>query len=46
MGPGGWSLDNALDISFDGWNGALIAGLVGVGGALAQLAVSYRPSHG
>lgn len=43
VGPGEWSLDNAFDISFDGWSGALIAGVVGVGGAVAQLAAFYRP---
>ena len=43
MGGGRWSLDNALDINFPGWCGAAIAGAVGVGGALGQLALSYRP---
>lgn len=42
-GPGKYSLDHALDIHFDGWWGAVIAGGVGVGGALAQLAICYRP---
>lgn len=44
MGPGGWSVDNAVDISFSGWSGLLVSGVVGVGGALLQLAVSYRPT--
>jgi len=44
IGPGEWSLDHAFDISFDGWSGALVAGLLGVGGAIVQLAVCYRPS--
>jgi len=43
MGPGEWSLDHAFDIEFTGWTGAIIAGVLGVGGALVQLAVSYRP---
>jgi putative oxidoreductase len=43
IGPGRWSLDHAFDITFHGWTGAVIAGVVGVGGALTQLAVSYRP---
>jgi putative oxidoreductase len=43
MGPGEWSLDNAIDFHLDGWGGALVAGLLGVGGALAQLAAFYRP---
>ena len=34
MGPGEWSLDHAFDIEFTGWTGAIIAGVVGVGGAL------------
>ena len=43
MGAGRWSLDNAFDIEFhDWWGGALAAGL-GIGGALLQLALSYRP---
>jgi putative oxidoreductase len=43
MGPGEWSLDHAFDIELTGWTGAIIAGVLGVGGALVQLAVSYRP---
>ena len=43
MGPGEWSLDHAFDIEFTGWSGAITAAVVGVGGALLQLAVSYRP---
>jgi putative oxidoreductase len=43
MGPGEWSVDHALDLSFDGWTGAIIAAVLGVGGAAAQLALSYRP---
>ncbi len=42
-GPGEWSLDHALDIHFDNWLGAAIAGILGVGGALAHLAICYRP---
>ena len=42
-GPGRWSLDHALGIHFSGWSGALLGGLLGIGGALAQLALSYRP---
>jgi len=45
MGPGHWSLDHALDISYDGWNGLLVTAIVGVGGALLQLLVSYRPQR-
>jgi putative oxidoreductase len=43
IGPGRFSLDYAFDISLDGWAGALVAGLLGVAGGLAQLAVCYRP---
>ncbi len=43
VGGGRWSLDNALDIEFSGWWGAAIAGVLGIGGALGQLALSYRP---
>ncbi len=42
-GPGEWSLDHAFGIHFDNWLGAAIAGGLGVGGALAQLAICYRP---
>lgn len=43
VGGGRWSLDNALDIEFSGWWGAALAGVLGIGGALGQLALSYRP---
>jgi putative oxidoreductase len=43
MGAGEWSLDHAFDIDWSGWSGALVAAIVGVGGALLQLGVSYRP---
>lgn len=43
-GPGDWSLDNAFDIAYDGWNGLAVSGLLGLGAALLQLAVSYRPT--
>ena len=43
MGPGEWSLDHAFDIEFKDWWGAIVAAVVGVGGAVLQLAVSYRP---
>lgn len=44
IGPGQISLDHAIDLSFEGWTGAIIAGVVGVGSAVLQLAVSYRPA--
>lgn len=43
IGAGEWSLDHALDITWNGWTGALVAGLVGPGGAAFQLGASYRP---
>ena len=42
IGPGEWSLDHAFDIEWTKWSGAIVAAVVGVGGALLQLAVSYR----
>jgi putative oxidoreductase len=43
IGPGRWSLDHAADITWHGWTGAVIAGAAGIGGALVQLGISYRP---
>ena len=43
IGAGEWSLDEAFDIHMTGWKGAIVAAVVGVGGAIAQLAVCYRP---
>ncbi|MFZ4810077.1 MAG: DoxX family protein [Ilumatobacteraceae bacterium] len=46
IGPGRWSLDHAIGLTwFDGWVGAAVAAVLGVGGALAQLSVSYRPKR-
>ena len=42
VGPGEWSLDHAFDIEWSGWSGAIVAAVVGIGGAVAQLAVSFR----
>lgn len=48
IGPGRASLDHGLGLSaFDtyneGWSGAIIAGVLGVGSAVALLVVCYRP---
>lgn len=45
LGPGEWSLDEALGIRDDlvGWPGLLIAALAGGGGAAVLLAVFWRP---
>ena len=42
VGPGEWSLDHAFDTEWAGWTRAIVAGVVGLGGAVLQLAVSYR----
>jgi putative oxidoreductase len=45
LGPGEWSLDEALDLRDDvsGTTGLLIAALAGAGGAAALLALFWRP---
>lgn len=45
LGPGAWSLDEALGLtgSLSGFTGAGIALIVGVGAGIAQLALFYRP---
>ncbi|MDO9174615.1 MAG: DoxX family protein [Actinomycetota bacterium] len=45
MGAGRWSLDRAFDLELTGWTGAVVAAVAGIGGAVAQLAVSYRPKE-
>ena len=47
IGPGEASVDHAIGLdwtAWDGWIGAVIAGVLGVGGGIAQLAVCYRPA--
>ncbi len=43
IGPGRASVDHTLDLTSDGWTGAIAAGAIGVGGAVGQLALCYRP---
>jgi putative oxidoreductase len=43
MGPGEWSLDNAIDFSMSGWSALVVTIALGVGGAVVQLATSFRP---
>ena len=43
IGAGKYSVDHAIHKDVENWTGALIAGVLGVGGAISQLAVSYRP---
>jgi putative oxidoreductase len=46
LGPGEWSLDDAFDLEdLWAWTGLLIALIAGVGGALALLAVFWRPER-
>jgi putative oxidoreductase len=42
-GAGKASLDHALGWHLEGWWGAVVAGFVGVGGAVVHLGTSYRP---
>jgi len=42
IGAGKYSIDHLLDKDVTNWSGAIIAGVLGVGGGLLQLAVSYR----
>jgi putative oxidoreductase len=45
LGPGRWSLDDALDLTDDlaGWTGLLIAAIGGIGGGAVLLAACWRP---
>jgi len=45
MGPGRWSIDHAIDFSYDGWMGAAVTAGLGIGGALVQLLLFYRPAR-
>jgi len=44
LGPGEWSIDHAIGWDWQSWAGTVIALAAGVGGAVLQLAVSYRPA--
>ena len=44
LGGREWSLDNSLDITFSGFDGFWLT-MVGVAGALALLAVFWRPER-
>jgi putative oxidoreductase len=44
IGPGRFSLDNALDIEWTGWSGAVVAAVLGIASGATQLAVCYRPT--
>jgi putative oxidoreductase len=46
LGPGGWSVDDALGIADDltrDWRGALISAVLGVGAGVVTLLVFHRP---
>jgi putative oxidoreductase len=43
LGPGEWSLDNAIDFQPHGWSGFAIAAVIGFGGTVALLATFWRP---
>ncbi len=43
VGAGKYSIDHVLHKDVEGWTGAMIAGGLGLVGALAQLGISYRP---
>jgi putative oxidoreductase len=43
IGAGRWSLDNAFDLRFLGWDGLIITLVIGIGGAVGLLAVFWRP---
>jgi putative oxidoreductase len=48
IGPGELSVDHAIGLdwdAWDGWIGGAIAGVLGVGGGITQLAVCYRPAR-
>ena len=44
MGPGEWSIDNAIDFNISGWDALVVTAALGVGGAVLHLATSYRPA--
>ncbi|MGD9705686.1 MAG: DoxX family protein [Acidimicrobiia bacterium] len=44
IGAGRFSIDRMLDLDVQDWWGAAIAGIVGVGAAVGQLALFYRPA--
>jgi putative oxidoreductase len=45
IGPGDFSVDNIIDFMPSGWTPLALALGIGVGSALAQLLICYRPSN-
>jgi putative oxidoreductase len=43
LGAGQWSVDHAAGIELTGWTGFVVTAAAGIGGALALLAVFWRP---
>ncbi len=43
IGAGEWSVDDAIDLHFLGFDGFLITAILGIGGAFALLAIYWRP---
>lgn len=43
IGPGRFSVDRAFDLEWSGWWGPAVAAVLGIGGAVVQLLVCYRP---
>lgn len=43
LGPGSWSIDSALDLGYSNWASLTVAVALGVGSAIAQLAIFWRP---
>lgn len=44
LGPGGFSLDNAIGLDhLNGWAGLAIAGVLGIGAGVGEVALFYRP---
>jgi putative oxidoreductase len=46
LGPGEWSIDDAIDFGLSEWWGLVSALTIGLGGAIALLAVFWRPPDG
>ena len=43
LGPGNWSIDSLINLSYSNWASFTIAIALGVGSAMAQLATFWRP---
>ena len=45
MGPGAWSVDRIIDFDPSGWTPLVVAATLGIGSALVQLLLCYRPTR-